>query len=323
MQISDKILKDYLLGKCNAAQIETVLKWINESEDNAKRLFLLEDIYLAGRMQVNDKRLDASFKKLKQRISFAESRTKTRNRLLQIIGYAASVLLVAGLTFLTLQLINNTEDMRLAMATDKVETIVLPDGTKVWLNTDSSLEYPAEFQEKSRSVKLKGEAYFEVVKNPDCPFIVASDGMKVKVLGTSFNFNAKKGPSLEEVSLIEGKIQAIGNADEGKVTLRPGQKVLLDTKKGDMTVENSDLMLEAVWHDNLIPFKNANIRGIGDVLERFYPVSIHIDSGINMEATYSGIVSRHDSIDSVLAAIAYTLPINYRVSGNQVYLFAK
>ena len=100
-----------------------------------------------------------------------------------------------------------------------VKEVVLPDGTKVWLNNAATLKYPREFSEKERNVYLDGEAYFEVTKNRHKPFTVESDAMRVRVLGTTFNFKCDKRCRIAEATLIEGEIEVRGNHDEGMIIL--------------------------------------------------------------------------------------------------------
>lgn len=112
-----------------------------------------------------------------------------------------------------------------ASSTDgKVKEIVLPDGSKVWLNQSATLRYPREFSNTERDVFLDGEAYFEVTKNRQCPFIVKSEAMRIKVLGTTFNFKCDKSHKLAEATLIEGEIEVKGNNEEGMIILSPDKK---------------------------------------------------------------------------------------------------
>ena len=135
----------------------------------------------------------------------------------------------------------------------------MPDGSKVWLNNASTLKYPHEFSEKERNVYLEGEAYFEVTKNRHKPFIVQSDAMRVRVLGTTFNFKSDKRCRIAEATLIEGEIEVKGNKEEGQIILAPGQRAELNKNNGRLTVKQVDAKLDAVWHDNLIPFQKADI----------------------------------------------------------------
>lgn len=322
MRLHDKILKDFLTGKSDEAGTKAVLDWLEESEGNADRLFRAEELRDAGRVDCA-RRSEAAERRLRLRIASQESARK-RSLFLKTLSYAASVCLVAALSlFLGKTLRHGDEPFLTAVADAGVKELVLSDGTKVWLNTTSSLSYPAIFGEAARAVRLQGEAYFEVTKDPDRPFVVSSEGMEVKVLGTSFNFNTRVDGNVEEVALIEGKVQACGRRDEGKITLSPGQKAVLDKGSGQMLVKQAPVELDVVWHDALIPFHNANIETIARVLERFYPVKIVIGTDVDREATYSGIISKNGSLDSVLSALTYSIPVKYIMTDSSVYIERK
>jgi transmembrane sensor len=201
-----------------------------------------------------------------------------------------------------------------------IKQIVLPDGTKVWLNKNTTLSYPKTFEDDKRNVELNGEAYFEVVKNPHKPFTVNSEAMDVRVLGTVFNFRTSGRNDLAEVSLLEGSVQVKGNNDEGVINIKPGQKVILDKINHCMIVQQTNTSLDAVWHNKMIPLENMNIHSIARILEHLYHVHITVASNVDAKMTYSGTIKYNETIDSVLTALRYSIPFEYRIDGNEVYI---
>ena len=204
-----------------------------------------------------------------------------------------------------------------------VKEVVLPDGTKVWLNNSATLKYPREFSEKERNVYLEGEAYFEVTKNRHKPFTVQSDAMRVRVLGTTFNFKCDKRCRIAEATLIEGEIEVKGNKEEGQIILAPGQRAELNKNNGRLTVKQVDAKMDAVWHDNLIPFQKADIFTITKALERFYEVKIILSPDIRPDKTYSGVLKRKSNIESVLKSLQNSIPIDYKIVGNNIFISPK
>ena len=198
--------------------------------------------------------------------------------------------------------------------------LVLADGTKVWINAESSLQYPVEFTAEQRTVILQGEAYFEVTKNRHKPFTVESDAMRVRVLGTTFNFKCDKRCRIAEATLIEGEIEVKGNKDEGQIVLAPGQRAELNRNSGRLTVKQVDAKLDAVWRDNLIPFNKANIFTITKALERFYDVKIILSPDIRSDKTYSGVLKKKSTIESVLKSLQNSIPIEYKIVGNNIFI---
>ena len=319
--MKNKIIKDYLLGKCTESELQELLNWINSSEQNAAEFFQLEKLYFAGKsdVKIDNAKIMSADSRLKNRISGI----RKANSFKKIFSYAAiAACFTIGIVLGTFKFLQKPQ-MILAEATNEVTTITLPDNSKVWLNDNSKLEYPKTFSSEQREVKLIGEAYFEITPDEHTPFIVQSNGMKVKVLGTVFNFNARNAEN-EEVTLIKGKIQVSGNNDEGKITLSPGQKVILDRKQVSLTVEQvHSAELDAVWHDKMIPFRNANIKEICEVLERFYNVRIYVSPTVNGKITYSGLIEQSNSIESVLEALAYSIPMSYTILDNNIYIGKK
>ena len=221
---------------------------------------------------------------------------------------------------------HNGADQQLMVAVANegiVKEVVLPDGTRVWLNNLATLKYPREFSEKERNVYLEGEAYFEVTKNRHKPFTVQSDAMRVRVLGTTFNFKSDKSCRVAEATLIEGEIEVKGNKEEGQIILAPGQRAELNKKSGRLTVKQVDAKLGAVWHDNLIPFQKADIFTITKALERFYDVKIILSPDIRADKTYSGVLRRKATIDSVLTSLQNSIPIDYKIVGSNIFISPK
>lgn len=324
--LSEDIINKFLLGECSEGELKEVNTWINESDENARQFFRMEEIYYLGKdnFAANEKKTDRAQKKLHERISAEKFNQKKVIRMHTWMKYAAVVIFLiltgtgAEIWFHKLA-INN--DLMVVSSNGTVKEVKLPDGTKVWLNELATLKYPREFSNNERKVFLDGEAYFEVTKNPEKPFIVQSDIMSVKVLGTTFNFKSGKVHSLAEASLIEGRIEVRGNREEGLITLFPGQKAELDCTTGRLVVKQVNTKFDAVWHNNLIPFEKSTIDSIAEALERFYNVKIILSPDMNITSTYSGVLKRKDSIESVLKSLKNAIPIQYKIVGNNIFIY--
>ena len=265
--LSEEIIDKYLTGKCSQEELIEVNAWMNESEENACQLFRMEEVFHLGKFDTyaDEQRMANAEKRLYRKL---EQEKKKKDKVLYMhrwMKYAAIIVVAllmgggAGYWFY-----NQTEHQMLVAVANEgiVKEVVLPDGTKVWLNNAATLKYPREFSEKERNVYLDGEAYFEVTKNRHKPFTVESDAMRVRVLGTTFNFKCDKRCRIAEATLIEGEIEVKGNKDEGQIVLAPGQRAELNRNSGRLTVKQVDAKLDAVWRDNLIPFNKANIFSI-------------------------------------------------------------
>lgn len=326
--LNDDIINRYLAGNYTEDDLDKINRWIGQSDDNARYFFRLEEAYQLGKAGQKDMqgRLTRAEQRLYQRLA-AERRHAghtARFRPRRWMAYAAAAVLAIGvLTFAHWYLQSEaSQNMVTIVATGgKVRMVTLPDSTRVWLNDSSQLRYPRRFTRDVRLVHVEGEAYFEVTKNKEKPFIVQSDAMQVRVLGTVFNFKSSPRLQIDEATLIQGEIEVKGNKNEGMVVLSPGQRAELDRTKGRLTVRQVEAGMDAVWHDNLIRFDKINIPGIARNLERFYGVKIVISPHIHTGRTYSGVLKRKDSIDSVLALLQNTIPIRYKIKGKTIYLY--
>ena len=324
-EMTDKILKDYLLGKLTPKEAELLDRWLRETPENTRKWFDYENMYLAGKP--NSFGVEAV---LQERESDLANRLRSygkahrRRRVFRIFRYAALFLLLAALgggTFVALR--PRQSLVCITAPANSVKRIMLPDSTIVWLNKQASIRYPERFLSEKRVVGLSGEALFEVRKDPRRPFIVSSEAISVRVLGTTFNINTDCKGRTEEVSLIEGSLEVTGNHDEGKIIIRPNQKAILDKKTHFLEVKNEYAPLEAIWHNDLIPFKNMRMEEISAILEKLYKVEITLAAGIDTHQTYTGSIQKGDDVDTVLDRLAYAIPFRFERKGNKVTLFGR
>lgn len=174
--------------------------------------------------------------------------------------------------------------------------IVLPDGSRVWINAGSSLRFPVSFTDKERRVELNGEAYFEVVANEASPFKVAVNvKSEVLVLGTSFNINAYEGEAAMLTTLVSGKV----NVKTGglAVMLTPGQQARVNNSITIM--EDADVEKALAWKNGAFNFNNATIAEVAAQLERWYDIEVTYDKNIS-QIPFSGKISRKASLKTLL-----------------------
>lgn len=323
-KLNEDIIIRYLENRCSEEDFVLINEWMKESDENAKELFRLEEVYQLGKFPVDTQGLVAKAeyrlgKRLDQEKQEKQKVFKMRNMLRYAAAIAVVLVMAVGGAYLFQE---KGEEWVVASATyGQVREMVLPDGTKVWLNQSSSLKYPRFFDGKERHVYLEGEAYFEVTRNHESPFTVKSPAMDVKVLGTSFNIKCRPDNSFAETTLIEGEVEVKDKQDQGRITLSPGQKAVLNRVTGRMQVKQVDARMEIVWHNDLIPFKKSSIFQIAAVLERFYSVKIILSPDVDSTKTYSGVLKKKDSIESVLNSLRNSIPFNFKiVDDNNIFI---
>lgn len=201
--------------------------------------------------------------------------------------------------------------------------LVLSDGTKVWLNADSRIKYPVAFGEDKRQVELQGEGYFEVTKEEGRPFIVSTDRMDVRVLGTTFDVNTYEDQGKVFVVLKEGLVEVLAEGNESRI-ITPGQMALLDVFDlgAGIQVEKCDADVYTAWKQGSYSFRNMPLREMLKQVSRYYDVTIVYEDGFE-EEYYTGDISRDISLESLLSVIENSTSVSFKLERKTVYIQKK
>lgn len=206
--------------------------------------------------------------------------------------------------------------------------ILLSDGTKVWLNAGSKLVFPQKFSGKNRKVFLKGEAYFEVFKNKNFPFVVTTDKMNVTVLGTEFNMRDYDTDNEVEVVLVEGGVSLKENSVMSilgkEIKLNPNQKAVYNKSDNKTSVEsNVDVSYYISWKEGLLEFNRESIVTVFKRLSRFYNVSFVTESGVELTWKISGKLDLKESLEDVMKVVSDAAPITFQIDHDKVFVKSK
>ncbi|MDR2969138.1 MAG: FecR domain-containing protein [Tannerellaceae bacterium] len=212
-----------------------------------------------------------------------------------------------------------SREYRLEAEKGERASIILPDGTKVYLNSESSLSYPASYVVDNRSVYLSGEAYFEVTHDPAHPFVVTTDKARVQVYGTAFNICAYPADTIFEATLVEGKVEVtLCDDSEQSVFLKPNQKASYNTGSGRLQVHSTDLRIETAWKRGDLIFRSQPLEAIFNKLESFYGATIYA-KGTYPENLFTGSF-HEDEIGEVLNNLQQHYSFSFRKSGNEIHI---
>lgn len=191
----------------------------------------------------------------------------------------------------------------------------LPDGSNVWLNAASKLTFPSSFiTHKSRMVELSGEAYFEIAKDKEHPFIVKTYNQVVEVFGTQFNINSYVDEPDVKTTLLEGSIKVSENKGIDKI-LKPGQQSTI-TSSG-LKVENVDIDLAVAWKNNQFVFESDDIQYIMRMIARWYNVEVEYVGAIPKNK-FGGAVSRFENVSEVLKSLESTGRVKFKIEGRRI-----
>nr|WP_121269768.1 FecR family protein [Pedobacter schmidteae] len=188
--------------------------------------------------------------------------------------------------------------------------LILPDGTRVWLNSASSLSFPVAFNGNARKVTLSGEAYFEVAKNKTKPFSISVKGTEIKVLGTHFNVDAYKDV---KTTLVEGSVQLRNKAQA--VILTPGESGVAQTD-GKFRIEQADIEAVTAWKNGYFVFHNQDLKSIMNQVERWYDVDIEYEGNVENKKFY-GKISRSDDLSELLKNMELTGIVHFKIQTDQ------
>ena len=287
---------------------------------------------------------------------------KARKGLNNFLKIAAIFFLAFSFSWATFYFLNNKPDTDSLIYNQIITTkgqksqIILSDGTKVWLNSETVFKYPSAFNKKRREVFLEGEAFFEVQKKDNkIPFVVNTSEINIKVLGTSFNVMAYSDEETIETTVVNGSVCILrksADSSQGqnfilksnqKVTLlKKGSRVILSeietekptlikrektiqslspTKKEQISISPKvDIELHTAWKNDRLIFQSETFENITYKLERWYDVKIHVQNEELKKYRYTGKFVHKETLNQVLEILNLTTPINYTFEQNDLYL---
>jgi transmembrane sensor len=207
---------------------------------------------------------------------------------------------------------NSKTNLLLTASTPKGGTykVTLPDGTAVWLNAASKLKFPIKFSGKYRKIFFEGEAYFEVFKDPEHPFIVETPNQQVQVLGTHFNVNAYADELESKITLVEGAVKTAG------VILKPGEQAI-QTPSGTKVVKvNTNIAI--AWKNGEFMFSNERLESIMKKISRWYNVEIIYQTPALKNELFGGTISKFGNVSEVLQMLELTGTVHFKIEGRRI-----
>lgn len=223
-----------------------------------------------------------------------------------------------------------TVDLDLKKEAVESNTLIIPrggeyvlqlgDGTRVWLNSATTLKYPAVFSGRQRLVELDGEAYFEVASHPEIPFIVKTSTTSVQVYGTSFNVCAYREDTCQYTTLLSGSVGV--NWQGMEVRLHPGEQAVVDIPRNELKVWEVEPEVYCSWHTGSFIFEN---RPLGEVLERlsrWYDVEVFYENPEVKQLHFTGDLNRYDDFGKILKLLEMTERVKFSVNGKTIRVTA-
>ncbi len=329
--IDSKILDRYFAGRGTSQDRETIKNWfsnINEEASFRKTSFPIWD-NPDNQFLITEDRAESLLDRIHHRIRLQETQVRKKQR--TIVRYIRILSRVAAVLFIPLVIYLWTIRDNIFIAESELvyseikcppgtRTMVnLPDGSRGWLNSGSTLVFPNEFKGRTREVKLTGEAFFDIKTNPKKPFLVSGESIYVKAFGTSFNVMSYPEDRINEVTLVEGSAEVLakkGGRMQSLGTLEPGQVFLFDRVHSSYDISTADVEKKISWKNGKLIFRDDTFKDVVRRCNRWYNVNIVIlDKELNAY-TYVGTF-QNETLDEVLKLFSLTAPIEFHDLGRK------
>ena len=320
-KLNEDIIIRYLENRCSEEDFVLINEWMKESDENAGELFRMEEIYQLGKFPFEEENLVVrAERRLGRRLKRENQKKQEVFKLRSVLRYAAAIVgvmvLAAGLAY---WFRNKAEELVVASAAHgQVREMLLPDGTKVWLNQSSVLKYPRAFEGKERHVYLDGEAYFEVNKTGH-PFIVSTQGMQIEVLGTTFNISAYPGEEYQ-ATLVSGSVK-VDTGEGQSLVLKPSQQASLIPGSGNIQVRTVDTAFYTSWVKGKINFKDQRLEDIMRILSRWYNIEVDYSDEALKNLRFGCYVNRYEEIAPFLELLEATENIHVKINGKTIIFY--
>jgi transmembrane sensor len=320
--MNEEQLIEYIKGEITSeSKLIEILDWIESSPENQKQYNQLKNLWVVTGLDHPDDVSIPAFSYPKVRQLLFHERT-----FVSFMKYAAVFILAFVLGSLSLYFINRNQESALFALYNTIEVpngersqVTLYDGTKVWLNSGTKFRYPVVFSRLTRDVFLAGEAYFDVAKDSNHPFIVKTGQLEVKVLGTRFDVYAYPDDNEFSATLEEGSVNAVNTTTGNGVKLKPGEQLTLNCSTNSMKQLKVNTGLYTSWKENMLKFEDAPFEEVIKKMERWYDVKITVDPGINTKERYTMTI-KTESLREMLKLVSKTTKMNYEIKENKVSL---
>ncbi|RYJ36683.1 Anti-FecI sigma factor FecR [Flavobacterium anhuiense] len=294
---SNNEIKNFLEGKYSPKGQEMWNKWYDRTDDFFDNMEVVQS--------------DRS--KLKKELRQIKNTNKVIALSYKNWAVAASLVFLVGLSVFFYSTKNAVESKQFAVKLGEHAQIKLSDGTKIWLNAGSVLKYPKEFKGDTREVYLSGEAFFDVAKDKKHPFIIHTNKMDTKVLGTSFNVQAYPDQTTQEVSVATGRVNVKSTVTEENVYVTPGQKVVFKSQDNKLQAfKDIPVNTISLWRKNIMVFEETPLSEVVATINRNYNVSIEVKNK-NLNALKISAYFKELPVDQVIGLVCNIINAEYRI----------
>ena len=327
--IEDLMIRLFVDDLDSAGQKE-LEEWISLSPENRKYFEDEQEIWFSAEdnqsLSKYDK--DKAFELFRKRVTKVSTVSRFRRYICVGMKYAAELVIVGILMFTAFfysrnRVTSHFADVVMEAPRGGLAKLNLPDGSRVWLNSNSKIIYSQGFGITDRKLQLVGEGYFEVKKNSKLPFSIQSGNFLIHDLGTQFNVRNYSSDAEAEITLKEGKVSFQDSRNIKTVYyLQPNQKAVIAKASGLVKFENCNASMNSQWTNGQLIFNGQSMQYLIQTLERSYDVKINVANQKIMKCHFYGdFIRQEESLNDVLNALSSTGKFRYRIQGKQVILY--
>lgn len=323
--VMDELITKHLSGEASIEETRQVEAWVALRPENKLHFQKMKKVFDMGTSHYKkassaDLAIDVNHE-WNRFVNTVSRETKVRSIVPQ--GYttnwiriAAALLLLIASGLVINYFISKNQEIQFQALTNTL-SVSLPDGSKVTLNKNSSLAYAPSFGEVSRKVTLKGEAFFEIERNPLKPFIISVNNTEVEVLGTSFNVQAYDEFAMVEVIVATGVVKFKALEKQQEITLHAGEKGVYSSETKQMISKVNDDTNFLSWSTQKIVFEETDLRSVIKTLNKTYQCNIIIATEI-LPSCVVTVSFDHQTLDAVLQVLKTTLNLTYQINSNRI-----
>jgi len=330
----DKIIFLHLSGEANLEEIQELRNWLNSGPQNKAEFENIAGFWKSSKIDFQAENKDEAFLSLLERINRSQNEVKELNhpylsrkfngRWKSFIKVAAAVALMVS-SIIAIELGINAKENDITVPEKATvnkknplgqkSTIKLPDGSTVWLNAGSSISYPEKFDSSERRIDLKGEAFFDVKRDENRPFVVKVGDINVSVLGTRFNVRAFPEEVVANVSLVSGKVKVDrygSDSQHESFFLDPGEEISYNEKSGEIVKQKFDIEDVTAWKDGIFILRDDSFASFVQKLERWYGVEVKVEG----KPTDNFIVTGeflNENMENVLRTLQFSRDFDFTI----------
>lgn len=306
--MNTELLIKYIEGDATDSEIVAITNWLDADPGNMKEYLALRKLHDITIWQTSPTA------KSEQEPTNKDSLRSRKMIFSEVMKYAAILvvaIVVSRYVFPELKLVDKVAMQSLYVPAGQRAEIKLEDGTKVWLNANTTLTFPNQFSGKTREVSINGEGYFEVVSNKLKPFIVKTDKYNIKVWGTKFNVMAYSGNEKFETALFEGSVEVLKSGGSKGMLIQPDQRIFQE--KEQLTIAPITDLNHQLWKEGIISFQDESFTMLVNKLQLYFDMRIEVKNDKLLDYQCTGKFRTKDGVEHILKVLQLRNKFNYTI----------